>query len=142
MIMLRDQTRQRGGRRGHRRRPGYRLTAREAKTMTLVLRGLPTKTIAKTLRVTMNTANDHIKAIFAKTGVSSRRRANGHGIPRSQRAEVLRTLPTPADLSDRSFVRCDGGGHTGDRRLGALGGYVPVRDLIMVHAGAARSRAW
>lgn len=51
---------------------GYRLTAREAQTMTLVLRGLPTKTIAKTLRVTMNTANDHIKAIFGKTGVSSR----------------------------------------------------------------------
>jgi len=49
---------------------GYRLTAREAQTMTL-LRGLPTKTIAKALRVTMNTANDHIKAIFAKTGVSS-----------------------------------------------------------------------
>jgi hypothetical protein len=37
---------------------GYRLTAREAQTMTLVLRGLPTKTIAKTLRVTTNTAND------------------------------------------------------------------------------------
>ena len=51
---------------------GYGLTAREAQAMTLVLRGLPTKTIAKKLRVTMNTANDHIKAIFAKTGVSSR----------------------------------------------------------------------
>lgn len=51
---------------------GYRLTAREAQTMTLLLRGLPTKTIAKALRVTANTANDHIKAIFAKTGVSSR----------------------------------------------------------------------
>ena len=51
---------------------GYRLTAREAQTMTLLLRGLPTKTIAKTLRVTINTANDHIKAIFAKTGVGSR----------------------------------------------------------------------
>jgi len=50
---------------------GYRLTAREAQTMTLLLRGLPTKTIAKALRVTMNTANDHIKASFAKTGVSS-----------------------------------------------------------------------
>jgi DNA-binding CsgD family transcriptional regulator len=51
---------------------GYQLTAREAQTMTLLLRGLPTKTIAKTLQVTGNTANDHIKAIFAKTGVSSR----------------------------------------------------------------------
>jgi DNA-binding CsgD family transcriptional regulator len=50
---------------------GYRLTAREAQTMTLLLRGLPTKTIAEALWVTMNTANDHIKAIFAKTCVSS-----------------------------------------------------------------------
>ena len=51
---------------------GYQLTARETQTMTLLLRGLPTKAIAKTLRVTIDTANDHIKAIFAKTGVSSR----------------------------------------------------------------------
>jgi DNA-binding CsgD family transcriptional regulator len=51
---------------------GYLLTRREAETMTLVLRGLPTKSIARTLRVTTNTANDHIKAIFEKTGVSSR----------------------------------------------------------------------
>ena len=41
--------------------------------MTLVLRGLPAKTIARTLPVTLNIANDHIKAIFAKTGVGSRR---------------------------------------------------------------------
>ncbi len=51
---------------------GYRLTPREAQIMTLLLRGLPTKTIAATLRVTVNTANDHIKAIFTKTDVSSR----------------------------------------------------------------------
>lgn len=51
---------------------GYQLTAREAETLTLVLRGLPTKAVAATLRVTLNTANDHIKAIFAKTGVSTR----------------------------------------------------------------------
>ena len=41
--------------------------------MTLVLRSLPAKTIPRTLPVTLNTANDHIKAIFAKTGVRSRR---------------------------------------------------------------------
>jgi DNA-binding CsgD family transcriptional regulator len=39
--------------------------------MPLVLRGLPSKIIARTLPVTPNTANDHIKAIFAKTGVGS-----------------------------------------------------------------------
>jgi len=35
--------------------------------MTQVLRSLPDKTIARTLPVTLNTAHDHIKAIFAKT---------------------------------------------------------------------------
>ena len=40
--------------------------------MTLVLRSLPAKTIPRTLPVTLNTANDHIKAIFATAGVSSR----------------------------------------------------------------------
>jgi DNA-binding CsgD family transcriptional regulator len=51
---------------------GYGLTAREAQTMTLMLRGLPAKQIAATLQVTTHTANDHIKAIYAKTGVGSR----------------------------------------------------------------------
>jgi hypothetical protein len=40
--------------------------------MTLVLRSLPAKTIPRTLPVTLNTANDHIKAIFAKAGIGSR----------------------------------------------------------------------
>jgi DNA-binding CsgD family transcriptional regulator len=66
---------------------GYRLTPRETQIMTLLLRGLPTKTIAATLRVTINTANDHIKAIFTKTGVSSRgelmaRVFRDHSVPR------------------------------------------------------------
>ena len=40
--------------------------------MTLVLRSLPAKTIPRTLPVTLNTANDHIKAIFATAGAGSR----------------------------------------------------------------------
>jgi DNA-binding CsgD family transcriptional regulator len=51
---------------------GYQLTRREAETLTLLLRGLPTKAIAATLRVSHHTAHDHVKAIFAKTGVGSR----------------------------------------------------------------------
>jgi len=51
---------------------GYQLTPREAETLTLLLRGLPTKAIAATLRVSTHTAYDHVKAIFAKTGVGSR----------------------------------------------------------------------
>jgi DNA-binding CsgD family transcriptional regulator len=51
---------------------GYALTPREAQTLTLLLRGLPSKAIAASLHVTTHTANDHIKAIFTKTGVRSR----------------------------------------------------------------------
>ena len=50
----------------------YALTPREAETLTLLLRGLPTKQIATTLQVTAHTANDHIKSIFDKTGSNSR----------------------------------------------------------------------
>jgi DNA-binding NarL/FixJ family response regulator len=51
---------------------GYQLPPREAETMTLVLRGLPTKAIAAALQVSAHTVNDHIKAIYDKTGVASR----------------------------------------------------------------------
>jgi hypothetical protein len=39
---------------------------------TLLLRGLPTGHIAQTLFISRHTLSDHMKAIFAKTGVSSR----------------------------------------------------------------------
>jgi FixJ family two-component response regulator len=51
---------------------GEGLTAREAETMTLVLRSLPAKTIPRTLPVTLNTAKDHIKAISATAGAGRR----------------------------------------------------------------------
>jgi DNA-binding CsgD family transcriptional regulator len=51
---------------------GFALTRREAETLTLLLRGLPTKTIANALHITTHTANDYVKSIYAKTGVNSR----------------------------------------------------------------------
>ena len=51
---------------------GFALTPREAQTLTLLLRGMPTKTIANALHITTHTANDYVKSIFAKTGVNSR----------------------------------------------------------------------
>ena len=48
---------------------GFCLTPREAAIMTLVLRGMPSKSIANSLRITVN---DHITSIFAKTRVNSR----------------------------------------------------------------------
>jgi DNA-binding CsgD family transcriptional regulator len=51
----------------------YGLTTQEQSLTALVCRGLSTKEIAGRLHITPNTVQDHLKSIFEKTGVSSRR---------------------------------------------------------------------
>jgi DNA-binding CsgD family transcriptional regulator len=50
----------------------YGVTDREAEVVFLLARGLATKEIAAELCISAHTVNDHLKVIFAKTGVSSR----------------------------------------------------------------------
>jgi DNA-binding NarL/FixJ family response regulator len=49
----------------------YGLTDRESQVTQRLLTGLARKNIASELRISLHTVNDHVKAIFDKTGVSS-----------------------------------------------------------------------
>jgi DNA-binding CsgD family transcriptional regulator len=51
----------------------YGLSEREADVARLVLRGQPTKAISDALHISEHTVQDHLKAVFDKVGVRSRR---------------------------------------------------------------------
>jgi DNA-binding CsgD family transcriptional regulator len=48
------------------------LTRREGEVAQLALQGKTNKRVARDLRISEHTVEDHLKAIFAKVGVSSR----------------------------------------------------------------------
>jgi DNA-binding CsgD family transcriptional regulator len=50
----------------------YGLSPREQEVVALLARGSDTATIARTLWISPHTVRDHVKAVFAKVGVSNR----------------------------------------------------------------------
>jgi DNA-binding CsgD family transcriptional regulator len=51
----------------------YGLSRREAEVARMVLRGASTRAIADDLHISRHTVQDHLKAVFDKVGVRSRR---------------------------------------------------------------------
>ncbi|MBO0874938.1 MAG: helix-turn-helix transcriptional regulator, partial [Pseudonocardia sp.] len=51
----------------------YGLSVRERDITALVCRGMSSKEISERLHITVNTVQEHLKSIFDKTGVRSRR---------------------------------------------------------------------
>jgi DNA-binding CsgD family transcriptional regulator len=80
------------------------LTSRERQITQLLLRGLPTRQIAQSLVISRHTLSDHMKAIFAKLGVTSRPELTAllldhtPAAPRTGRRLADNSPPVPAAL--------------------------------------------
>jgi DNA-binding CsgD family transcriptional regulator len=68
----------------------HALTPRESEIIALVLAGLRTRTIAERLCISVNTLQDHLKAIFDKVGVRSRHELTTAGFERTGACESAR----------------------------------------------------
>jgi DNA-binding CsgD family transcriptional regulator len=51
----------------------YALSPRESEIVSLLVDGLDTKAISKRLFISVHTVQDHLKSVFAKVGIHSRR---------------------------------------------------------------------
>ena len=70
----------------------WSLTAREREVARLVIDGLSSEDIARALFISVHTVRDHVKAIFAKIGISRRQDLIG----------ALAGGPRPTPAMDRS----------------------------------------
>jgi DNA-binding CsgD family transcriptional regulator len=64
----------------------FGLSPREADVAKLVVRGASTRIIVDTLHISRHTVQDHLKAVFDKTGVRSRRELVGQLLGQSRTA--------------------------------------------------------
>ncbi len=74
----------------------YRLTRREGEITQCVLRGWSTTEIASALHISSNTIQDHLKAIFEKVDVSSRRELAGRIFVQQYQPHFLAGAPVDA----------------------------------------------
>lgn len=74
----------------------YRLTKREGEITQCVLRGWSTREIATALAITPNTVQDHLKAIFEKVDVRSRRELAGRIFTQQYQPHFLTGAPLDA----------------------------------------------
>ncbi len=74
----------------------YHLTKREGEVTQCILRGWSTMEIAATLHISSNTVQDHLKAIFEKVDVRSRRELSGRIFAQQYQPHFLAGAPLDA----------------------------------------------
>jgi DNA-binding CsgD family transcriptional regulator len=91
----------------------YGLTTQEQPLTALVCRGLATKEIAARLHITPNTVQDHLKSIFDKTGVSSRRELVATILQEQYLPRAMPAQPLAPSGFFTSYATAFPGTHTG-----------------------------